>query len=37
VSIAMSDTLHPPASAPAKFDQLRGQLQDAIESKGLIP
>ena len=37
VSIAMSNTLHPPASAPAKFNQLRGQLQDAIESKGLIP
>jgi multiple sugar transport system substrate-binding protein len=37
VSIAMSNTLHPPASAPANFDQLGGQLQDAIESKGLIP
>ncbi|HEV2920232.1 MAG TPA: extracellular solute-binding protein [Actinomycetota bacterium] len=37
VSIAMSNTLHPPASAPAKFNQLRGQLQDAVESKGLIP
>jgi multiple sugar transport system substrate-binding protein len=38
VSIAISTTLHPPSSAgPAKLNQLRGQLQDGIESKGLIP
>src|SRR4029453_3802415 len=29
------EPLPPPAAAPAKFNQLRGQLQDAIESKGL--
>ena len=38
VSVAISTTLYPPASAgPGKLPQLRGQLQDAIESKGLIP
>jgi multiple sugar transport system substrate-binding protein len=38
VSIAMQTTLYPPSSAgPGKVDQLRTQLQDAIESKGLIP
>jgi multiple sugar transport system substrate-binding protein len=38
VSIAMQATLYPPASAgPGKLPQLRTQLQDAIESKGLIP
>jgi multiple sugar transport system substrate-binding protein len=38
VSIAISTTLHPPSSAgPATFDALRGKIQDAIESKGLIP
>jgi multiple sugar transport system substrate-binding protein len=38
VSIAISTTLHPPSTAgPGKLNQLRGQLQDAIESKGLIP
>ena len=38
VSAAISTTLYPPASAgPGKLPQLRGQLQDAIESKGLIP
>ncbi|MGH2815192.1 MAG: extracellular solute-binding protein, partial [Actinomycetota bacterium] len=38
VSIAMQTTLSPPSSAgPGKLGQLRGQLQDAIESKGLIP
>jgi multiple sugar transport system substrate-binding protein len=37
VSAAISTTLYPPASAgPGKLPQLRGQLQDAIESKGLI-
>jgi multiple sugar transport system substrate-binding protein len=38
VSSAISTTLYPPSSAgPGKLGQLRGQLQDAIESKGLIP
>jgi multiple sugar transport system substrate-binding protein len=38
VSIAMQTTLYPPSSAgPGKLPQLRSQLQDAIESKGLIP
>src|SRR5829696_2295426 len=38
VSIAMQTTLYPPFSAgPGKLPQLRTQLQDAIESKGLIP
>jgi len=38
VSSAISTTLHPPSSAgPAKLPELRGKLQDAIESKGLIP
>jgi multiple sugar transport system substrate-binding protein len=38
VSIAISTTLHPPSTAgPGKLNQLGGQLQDAIESKGLIP
>jgi multiple sugar transport system substrate-binding protein len=38
VSSAISTTMHPPSSAgPAKLDELRGKLQDAIESKGLIP
>jgi multiple sugar transport system substrate-binding protein len=38
VSTAVSTTLHPPSSAsPGRVDQLRGKLQDAIESKGLIP
>jgi multiple sugar transport system substrate-binding protein len=38
VSVAISTTLYPPSSAgPGKVDQLRSQLQDAIESKGLIP
>jgi multiple sugar transport system substrate-binding protein len=38
VSSAISTTLHPPSSAgPATLNQLRGKLQDAIESKGLIP
>jgi len=37
VSIALQTTLSPPSSAgPAKLGQLRSQLQDAIESKGLI-
>jgi multiple sugar transport system substrate-binding protein len=37
VSAAISTTLYPPASAgPGKLPQLRGQLQDAIDSKGLI-
>jgi hypothetical protein len=31
----MSTTLYPPSVAgPGKLAQLRGQLQDAIESKG---
>ena len=38
VSTVISSTLYPPSSAgPAKLGQLRSQLQDAIESKGLIP
>jgi multiple sugar transport system substrate-binding protein len=38
VSIAMQTTLYPPSVAgPGKLPQLRAQLQDAIESKGLIP
>jgi multiple sugar transport system substrate-binding protein len=38
VSIAMQTTLYPPATAgPGKLPQLRTQLADAIESKGLIP
>jgi multiple sugar transport system substrate-binding protein len=38
VSIAISSTLYPPSSAgPGKLGQLRSALQDAIESKGLIP
>jgi multiple sugar transport system substrate-binding protein len=37
VSAAISTTLYPPASAgPGKLPQLRSQLQDAIDSKGLI-
>jgi multiple sugar transport system substrate-binding protein len=38
VSIAMQTTMHPPSAAgPGKLTELRGKLQDAIESKGLIP
>ena len=38
VSTVISSTLYPPSSAgPGKLGQLRSQLQDAIESKGLIP
>jgi multiple sugar transport system substrate-binding protein len=38
VSIALQTTLYPPSSAgPGKLPQLRTALQDAIESKGLIP
>jgi multiple sugar transport system substrate-binding protein len=38
VSIAISTTLHPPSSAgPTTFNALKGKIQDAIESKGLIP
>jgi multiple sugar transport system substrate-binding protein len=38
VSIALQTTLYPPSSAgPDKLPQLRSQLQDAIESRGLIP
>lgn len=38
VSIAIQTTLHPPSSAgPGKLNELRGKLQDAIESRGLIP
>ncbi|HEV2928177.1 MAG TPA: ABC transporter substrate-binding protein, partial [Propionibacteriaceae bacterium] len=38
VSTVISTTLYPPSSAgPGKLGQLRSQLQDAIESKGLIP
>jgi multiple sugar transport system substrate-binding protein len=38
VSTAISTTLYPPSSAgSATLAQLRTQLQDAIESKGLIP
>jgi multiple sugar transport system substrate-binding protein len=37
VSTAISTTLYPPSAAgPGKLPQLRRQLQDAIESKGLI-
>jgi multiple sugar transport system substrate-binding protein len=38
VSIAMQTTLYPPSVAgPGKLPQLNTALQDAIESKGLIP
>jgi multiple sugar transport system substrate-binding protein len=38
VSIAMQTTLHPPSSAgPGKLNALRTQLEDAIQSRGLIP
>jgi multiple sugar transport system substrate-binding protein len=38
VSIAMQTTLYPPSVAgPGKLPQLRTALQDAIDSKGLIP
>ena len=38
VSVAISTTLYPPSSAgPGELAQLSSQLQDAIESKGLIP
>jgi multiple sugar transport system substrate-binding protein len=38
VSVAISTTLYPPSSAgPGELAQLRSQLQNAIESKGLIP
>jgi multiple sugar transport system substrate-binding protein len=37
VTITLSTTLHPPASASANLPKLPEQLQDAIESKGLIP
>jgi multiple sugar transport system substrate-binding protein len=38
VSIAMQTTLHPPSSASsAKLPALRANLQDAIQSRGLIP
>ena len=38
VSVALQNTLYPPSSAgPGRLGQLRSQLQDAIESKGLIP
>ncbi|HEX8858326.1 MAG TPA: ABC transporter substrate-binding protein [Actinomycetes bacterium] len=38
VSSAISTTLHPPSAAgPATLNALRGKLQDAIQSKGLIP
>src|SRR6266540_3986888 len=38
VSSAISTTMHPPSAAgPATLNELRGKLQDAIESKGLIP
>jgi len=38
VSVAISTSLYPPSAAgPGRLGQLRGQLQDAIESKGLIP
>jgi multiple sugar transport system substrate-binding protein len=37
-SIALQTTLYPPSSAgPGKLPRLRSQLQDAIQSKGLIP
>jgi multiple sugar transport system substrate-binding protein len=38
VSTVISSTLYPPSSAgPGELGQLRSQLQDAVESKGLIP
>jgi multiple sugar transport system substrate-binding protein len=38
VSIAIQTTMHPPSSAgPGKLNQLRATLQDAIQSRGLIP
>ena len=38
VSIALQTTMYPQSSAgPGKLPQLRSQLQDAIQSKGLIP
>jgi multiple sugar transport system substrate-binding protein len=38
VSIAISTTLHPPNTAgPSSFNQLRGKIHDAVESKGLVP
>jgi multiple sugar transport system substrate-binding protein len=38
VSIAMQTTMYPPSSAgPGKLPALRTQLQDAIQSRGLIP
>jgi multiple sugar transport system substrate-binding protein len=37
VSITISSTLYPPASASANLPKLPGLLQDAVESKGLIP
>lgn len=38
VSIAIQTTMHPPSSAgPGELNELRGKLQDAIQSKGLIP
>jgi multiple sugar transport system substrate-binding protein len=38
VSIGLQTTMYPPSSAgPGKLPQLRSQLQDAIQSKGLIP
>jgi multiple sugar transport system substrate-binding protein len=38
VSSNISTTLHPPSAAgPARLDELRDKLRDAIESKGLIP
>jgi hypothetical protein len=36
--VAISTTLYPPSVAgPGELAQLSSQLQDAIESKGLIP
>jgi multiple sugar transport system substrate-binding protein len=38
VSIAIQTTMHPSSSAgPGRLNALRGQLQDAIDSRGLIP
>jgi multiple sugar transport system substrate-binding protein len=38
VSVALQNTLYPPSVAgPGRLGQLPSQLQDAIESKGLIP
>jgi trehalose/maltose transport system substrate-binding protein len=38
VSIAISTTMHPPSSAgPAGLIRLHRKLQDAVDSKGLIP